>query len=385
MLTQLALINMLSTHPNDLRKLVQLMGGWEGLPPLGDACLAQISEYNLNARGRSALRRMKKPDSHLTSQVRADADWLRQHPEVSLLHEESPAWPVQLGMCRPAPAAIFVQGSMEPLCPPTVALIGSRKATGPGRQICNHFAAELARLGVGIVSGCAEGIDSAAHQGALDNRGRSLGILASGLAIAPSRATLPIRSRMLQEGTLVSEYPPGYPAQKFQFLARNRLIATMSQVVIVVEADYRSGALSTARWASECGVPVLAVPGLPTSSQSRGCHQLIRDGCGIAADVKDILMELGAGVDLLTAHKALPSEKPHSSASGSAPSSGDSSDVSEALRPLMEALCAHPLPLDVLAEKAQMSAPQAASALTELVILGIADEDGNGFFKRPSF
>ncbi len=173
-----------------------------------------------------------------------------------------------------------------------VAIVGTRAATAYGKALARRFAQQLVQAGCCIVSGLALGIDAAAHQGALDCGGPTIGILGSG-----HRRFFPARNRPLAQrlldggGAVLSPYPPEQPAQPWQFLERNGIVAALADAVVVVEAPARSGALNTAGWAAG-RIPVYAVPGDVDRAHVAGCHALIRDGAILARSAQDVLDDL---------------------------------------------------------------------------------------------
>lgn len=205
-------------------------------------------------------------------------------------------WPSVLDdLADTAPHCLWVSGAGSPAAlvdaVPTIAMVGSRASTPYGEDTAASLAAALAVRGATIVSGGAYGIDAAAHRGALaSGEGATLAVLAGGLdALYPrgnSRLLEAIRSRH----ALISEAPPATAPTRWRFLARNRLIAALGSATVVVEAAWRSGALSTARHADDLSRPVAAVPGPVTSAASAGCHRLIRErGAVLVTDAAEIL------------------------------------------------------------------------------------------------
>ena len=190
---------------------------------------------------------------------------------------------------------LYVQGPLKGLLQrPTVAIVGSRKATPYGRNVTEKLAADLARAGVVIVSGLALGVDSIAHQACLDAGGQTIAVLPTGLdRIYPAQHYNLAQAIIGQGGALVSEYAPNSGApQKYQFIARNRIIASLSNIVIITEAAEKSGSLHTAQFALEQGIDVFAVPGNITSAQSSGANRLIQSGAYPLLTVQDVLEHL---------------------------------------------------------------------------------------------
>jgi len=179
---------------------------------------------------------------------------------------------------------LWVAGSLAGLDAPTVAIVGTRAASAIGRRRAYELAATLGRNGVCVISGLAVGIDAAAHEGAIEARAPTIGVLGGG-----HRQFFPSANRRLAEamiatgGAVVSGFAPDHPALPFQFLQRNAIVATLADAVVVVEAATRSGALNTAAWAADLARPVLAFPGEVERAKIAGCLNLIRDGDDVLA------------------------------------------------------------------------------------------------------
>ncbi|MFC4374807.1 DNA-processing protein DprA [Nocardia halotolerans] len=215
--------------------------------------------------------------------------------------EEWPGWRMlgldQLDADRDREAAVpLVLWARGPLSLRTaseraVAVVGSRCSSGYGMQVASEIACDLAGRGWTVVSGAAFGIDAAAHRAALAVGGATVAVLACGVDRPYPAQHDRLLAAIADSGLIVSEYPPGLTAQKHQFLARNRLIATLGDGVLVVEAGMRSGARNTVKWARRLGRPAMAVPGPVGSASSAGCHRMIREGEALlvttAADVVD--------------------------------------------------------------------------------------------------
>ncbi len=215
------------------------------------------------------------------------------------------------------PAVLFVLGQVDALAEPQLAIVGSRAATPLGRSTAMDFSRALARRGLAIVSGLAEGIDAAAHEAALDCGGITVGVCATGLDRIYPRRNEELARRIVAAGALISENPPGIELHQWMFPQRNRIISGMSAGVLVVEAAARSGARITARAAAEQGREVFAVPGSIHSPQSRGCHALIQSGAKLVERPEDVLEELPALLQIGNA-KA-PSQKALEPAPGELP------------------------------------------------------------------
>jgi DNA processing protein len=203
-----------------------------------------------------------------------------------------PAYPENLRRIHDAPLVLSVLGTLEPADAKAAAVIGSRGASAYGLRMATYMASELARAGLVIVSGLAQGIDAAAHRGALTARGRTFAVLGCGIDRVYPEANARLRDDVAASGAVISEFPIGTPPSPENFPRRNRLISGLSLGVVVVEADRKSGSLITARCALDQGREVFAVPGNADSPRSRGCHWLIKQGAKLADSPADVLEEI---------------------------------------------------------------------------------------------
>ncbi|UZF58497.1 DNA-processing protein DprA [Gordonia polyisoprenivorans] len=200
------------------------------------------------------------------------------------------------------PLALWARGParLDDLAAASIALVGSRAASSYGEHVTGLLAEELVDHGWGIVSGAAFGIDGVAHRAALASGGATMAVLACGIDRDYPAAHSRLLAEIAERGVIVSEYPPHTTAARHRFLTRNRLVAALSNAVVVVEAGARSGAVSTAAWAVKLGRPLGAVPGPVTSATSVGCHELIADGrAALVADgaaVRTMAAPDGGGV-----------------------------------------------------------------------------------------
>jgi len=190
------------------------------------------------------------------------------------------------------PLTLYVNGSVDALHMPALAVIGSRNPTQGGRRNAHDFSRHLAGQGFAIVSGLAQGIDTAAHEGALDAGGKTIAFLGTGIDRVYPAANRRLAHAITENGALVSEYPLGAPPERWHFPERNRLISGLCLGTVVVEAARRSGSLITARLAAEQGREVFALPGSIHNALARGCHELIRQGAKLVETAGDILSEL---------------------------------------------------------------------------------------------
>jgi DNA processing protein len=209
----------------------------------------------------------------------------------TLVVPDEPGWPTALAdLGEGAPFALWVRGDPTVLAAPrTAALVGARAATAYGQRAAADLAGGLTEAGTVVVSGGAYGIDAAAHRGALAAGGPTVAVLAGGVDRLYPAGNAALLEAVEAEGAVVAEVPPGCAPSRSRFLARNRLIAALGAVTVVVEAAWRSGALSTAARAVELARPVGAVPGPITSMASVGCHRLLREGAVCVTDTAEVL------------------------------------------------------------------------------------------------
>lgn len=209
-----------------------------------------------------------------------------------------------------APLGLWVKGpgDLRALCRRSVAVVGSRSATSYGGSVAGDLAAGVAGQGMTVVSGAAFGIDRAGHRGALAVRGPTVAVLACGVDRAYPAAHKQLLDLIGEVGSVVSELAPGCAPSRVRFLARNRLIAALSQGTVVVEAAVRSGALNTANWAGRLNRVVMGVPGPVTSAPSEGVHELIRTGAAqLVTRGEHVLELLGPAGSFLSPRPTAPS------------------------------------------------------------------------------
>ena len=215
-------------------------------------------------------------------------------------------WPDQLGALRDAgalhdrggePVGLWVrgEGDLRQAAATSVAVVGSRAATSYGQDQAGSLSRELASMGQTIISGASYGVDQAAHRGALAAGGPTIAVLPCGADRAYPSAHAQLLDAIAQRGLVVSEGPPGTAPTRTRFVARNRIVAALAEGTVLVEGAVRSGALNTARWATNLHRPVLGLPGPVTSAASAGVHQLIRVGeATMVTNVQEILNDLTA-------------------------------------------------------------------------------------------
>ncbi len=279
-------------------------------------------------------------------------------------------YPALLQELRDKPDPLFVLGDADVLKLPAIAIVGSRNPTSGGRDNAYRFARHLARTGFVIVSGLAEGVDAAAHEGALDANGLTVAVLGHGLDRIYPAANGALAERILEDGALVSEYAPGTPPRRANFPQRNRIISGLSLGTLVVEAARRSGSLITARTAGEQGREVFAIPGSIHNPMAKGCHRLIRQGARLVESADDILSELGPLVSGLMENTV---EASHPI---------QSEDQDEDYVRLLDTLAFDPQTPEELAAKTALTIEQVSSMLLILELQGEIESLPGGAFSK---
>ncbi|TWD47813.1 DNA-processing protein DprA [Pseudomonas sp. SJZ131] len=287
--------------------------------------------------------------------------WL-ERPGQHLLMWDQPDYPALLAEISDAPPLLFVAGDPGILDKPQLAMVGSRRASRPGMDTAAAFSRSLAGAGFVITSGLALGIDAAAHQGALDVGGQTVGVLGTGLEKFYPQRNRRLADAMIASGSAVlSEFPLDAGPTASNFPRRNRIISGLSLGVLVVEASVASGSLITARLAAEQGREVYAIPGSIHHPGAKGCHQLIRDGAMLVETIEHILEALRGWQQLPLAINAAP-----------------------ATHPLLMLLHAAPHTSEALAHSSGWALPKVLVALTELEMAGRAVCESGRWFARVS-
>jgi len=290
---------------------------------------------------------------------------------AAIAHFE-PGYPERLAAIPDPPLALSLSGDTACFAPPSVAIVGARRASVLGLQTARTLGRSLAELGIVVVSGLALGIDGAAHAGALESASRhpTIAVLGSGIGAVQPMVNQPLaRSILAAGGLIVSEYSPYSTANRYRFPERNRLISGLSDLVVVVEASERSGSLITARLAAEQGREVLAVPGPVGAPNSRGVNMLLKQGAGLADCVDDVLEALG--FESRNAQRVTGGDAPAPD-----PLSAQAARVLASLREVASTL-------DQVCADTGLTAAAASVALAELELAGIVSRAGGGYIRRP--
>jgi DNA processing protein len=208
-----------------------------------------------------------------------------------LLTQEDEEYPPLLREIYDPPIVLYVKGSITPQDKNAVAIVGSRQTTHYGLEVARKLGYQLAYVGVTVISGGARGIDTAAHQGALNTKGRTIVVLGTGINVVFPSENNDLFERIAANGAIITQFPFNRQADKQSFPIRNRIVAGMALGTVVVEANLTSGALITANFATEYGRQIFAVPGRIDSPRSKGCHELIKKGAKLCEGAEDILSE----------------------------------------------------------------------------------------------
>ena len=323
--------------------------------------------------GFEAAQALQQPQLDPQAVYDATCGWLGEPgPTRRIVTLGDPNYPPALLETADPPLLLYLQGRADLLGRPSLAIVGSRHATPGGCDNARAFARHLSGAGLVIVSGLAQGIDGAAHEGALEGAaaggtGGTIAVVGTGLDRVYPRRHHALAHRMSEgAGLIVSEFAIGTPPLQQHFPRRNRIIAGLTLGTLVVEAAVQSGSLITARLAVECGREVFAIPGSIHSPQARGCHRLIKDGAKLVEEAVDILQEL----------------RWHPSAGAKAPAATPPGGVQPDADPLLAALGHDPLTLDELVSRTGWPAAELQARLLTLELDGHLARQPGGLFQR---
>lgn len=352
------------------RKLLASLGSPEAIFAAGPPAWRQIVGPTLSAA-------LADAPPGLDALTDTTQQWLADAPSRRLLTLGDADYPAALLHTADPPLLLHAHGRIELLSRAAIAVVGSRNPTAQGLDHARAFAAAFSEVGLTVVSGLALGIDGAAHAGALqhaDTGGSTIAVLGTGLDRVYPRRHLALAHQIAREGLLLSEYTLGTPPLPANFPRRNRIISGLSLGTLVVEAALKSGSLVTARLAAEQGREVFAIPGSIHAPQSRGCHELIRQGARLVESVTDVLDELPWQPDArqpssvarqqLAAHEGEPSPAGH----------GDD--------PVLTAMGYDPVSLDALLARTGWPAAELSAHLLSLELEGRVVRLPGSLFQR---
>jgi DNA processing protein len=290
---------------------------------------------------------------------------------LSVVTLDDAQYPEPLRAIPDSPPVLYLRGEYVDKDKLAIAIVGTRRATAYGQRIAQQFAGELGRLGFTIVSGLAEGIDTAAHRGALQEGARTIAVIGSGFARLYPQSNAKLLEEIISNGCALTEFAPEVAPERWTFPQRNRIISGLSRGVLVVEAPQESGALITARWALEHNREVFAVPGSILHESHRGCHKLLKEGAKLVESVTDILEEFKDLRALFTVRRErpAPAQRPQ-------------------LSPLEEKIFSvlefEPMHFDEIVSKTGLSVGEVSEGLLTLSLQGVVQElVGKHYVKLP--
>lgn len=290
----------------------------------------------------------------------AGADSSKNTDIREILAMES-AFPERLREIPDSPSCIYCKGRLPEKDEHTVGIIGARDGTDYGKAVARKLAGELSEYGISIISGMAYGIDSAAHLGALDAKGRTYAILGCGVNICYPSVNYRLYQKIMEKGGVISEYAPGAPPLPHHFVERNRLIAGLADILLVVEAKEKSGTFITVDRALEQGKQVFAVPGRITDPLSKGCNKLIREGAAVCLSKEDILECFSIDSEKESTRRlSLEGEE----------------------RKVFEALDLEKKHVDILSRELSMPLKSLYAILLQLELAGYCISESNAYYKR---
>lgn len=297
---------------------------------------------------------------------------------AEILFRSDARWPARLrDLGSHQPELIFVRGALD-LTRRTAGVVGTRTPTETGLKVARGLGARLGSKGHVTVSGGAAGVDTAAHLGALEAGGPTWAVLGAGFANPFPKENVALFERIAERGALITEFPPAHEVKEGNFHRRNKLVAALAEALVVVEGDVDSGAMITANDAVKLQRTLLAVPGDVLSPQSKGPHQLLREGKARGCfESNDLLVALGEVV----AQGGSPGWEPEARPVAPPPVQ---QPFDAALEPVFQALGPAPVHFDVLAGSVRWPAPALASALTQLELMGLCEQRPGKFFVRRS-
>ncbi len=349
------------------RRLLDTFGSVETIFGASEKELASVS--GMNATRLQALRRVPEMDPRPELERAAEAG-------VTLLAIDDPAYPQALKQTFDPPFLLYVKGEIKPADSRAVGMVGTRRASRYGLDQAQRIAADLGRAGMTVISGLARGIDSSAHRGALAARGRTLAVLGCGLGKVYPPENRDLAAEIVNRGAVLSEFMLEESPRREYFPQRNRIIAGLSLGVLVVEAPSRSGALITARQATEMGREVFVMPGRIDVDQAEGCHQLIREGALLIRGAGDILEELRQPQTQAT----LPFRP--AAAAESPPPANPETNLNEKEHLIYGALDGEPVHIDELCVRTDLPVHEISATLMILELRRLVRQHPGKFFSR---
>lgn len=283
--------------------------------------------------------------------------------KVEFISQTDKDYPKRLLTIDSSPIVLYTKGNITHLnAKKTIGIVGTRKMTSYGREVTEKLAGELSNFGFTIISGMALGVDATAHKSALDNKGATIAVLGNGVDLSFPRENENLYNEIIDERSLIiSEYPLGESPSRGTFPARNRIVAGLSDAILVTEAGADSGSLITANEAIKQGKMAFAVPGPITSSQSKGTSYLIKNGGRLISDVKDILDEFGLKNNIKNRELSL-------------------EDFNKEEAQIVQLLADEDLDVDTISKKTKIKTQELTIILSGLEMRGVLKNVGGGVF-----
>lgn len=368
----------LSLEPNLGPAAARMLLATFGLPhQIYDQSVGTLSRY---ISTQLAAQLHADPDPDLEQQIQQTLAW-EQQTDQHILCLADPHYPAVLLNLHDPPLVLYAKGNLSQFHYQALAIVGARSSTNSGNENAYRFARFLASENWCIVSGLATGIDTAAHQGALaaQQPNSTIAVLGTGMDIVYPARNRDLAHQIAAKGLLISEFPLGARALPYHFVRRNRLVAALSRGVLVVEAALKSGSLTTARFATEIGREVFAIPGSIHSPLHKGCHQLIRSGAKLVESAEHILEEISHGMPLFSTHSATKNSATTTSVKKPTPIPDD---LAPELQQLLNVMGYDAISPDQIQNRCDLSAAQIGVALVQLELLDLIMQELDGRYLR---
>lgn len=375
-----ALLTLPQMGPARLRRLLSSHGD----PASAWAAIARGAVSDQDVGGKTSERAALRSRWQIAATTTDPSAVVAAHRQagVSLLTPCDPRWPEGFREDPEPPPVLFTRGDPDLLSELSVAIVGTRRATAVGISVAKELGRDLTAERVRVVSGLALGVDGASHRGVLDAGGQPIGVVATGLDVVYPPRHRGLWEEVATDGVLCCEVPLGTGPERWRFPARNRLMAALAQLVVVVESGIMGGSMRTVDSAIERGTEVLAVPGAVRSASSAGPNQLLADGCGVVRDAADVLVALGtrAPGSEVSGQAQLFGEISDDAFDGSWPVSSNSRHTAD--DPVADAISWPPVSLERLVEVTGLPVADVAARATLLEAEGIVVRTAEGFQRR---
>ncbi|WP_395373136.1 DNA-processing protein DprA [Marinicella sp. W31] len=326
---------------------------------------------------KQALDYLQSPDTAVEQAL----TWL-EGENNHLLTITDALYPPLLRQSQQPPAALFVRGQPGSLLLPQLAVVGSRNASQAGRKNARAFCRDLAAGGLTITSGLALGIDSIAHQAAIDAGGTSVAVMGTGINLIYPRANKNLAKSLCEQGAVVTELPLNSHPAASHFPMRNRIISGLSLGTLVIEAGVKSGTLITARLTMENNRPVMAIPGSIHNPLSKGCHALIKQGARLVESADEILQELKPLAAALSEDLRKVLKVQNKEQEIEIPDKDPTSDLTESQRKVLSCISYEPTPMELILESCELSIQSLSSILLILELENLVEKLPGAQYQR---